>query len=563
MSGVRCPGLGPLVGHTTDISSRIWIKAALSVEANPAEEEVSRRTIGIATIVKINGKKVEVPTAYYFRLRREYDRTGTITFGKETGLDKSRQVTALQPDTEYEARFATLIVDDPTPFEDSISSGALLKRLPEPETWIEDLLKLDEEQSVATFRTFPKVDRPARVDFSFIIGSCRYPGLLWQTKNSDEIFGPLREEVGRDRGTGKASFVLMVGDQIYADMLNRHVPIGLADTFAEFQERYHAAFGSRHMRRLLRSVPHYMILDDHEISDNWSQDRIKKIENRRLFNTAIQAYRSYQWIHGPDSYGQRLFYNFDFAGYPFFVLDTRTQRIMDDVPYTLDDNHMLGRPSLSEDEPGQIDLLLEWLEQAQNEVGDAPKFIVTSSVFVPSPITAREGREFKNLKQAVQAKEESDSWPAFPNTKRALLRKIVDKNIQNVVFLSGDIHCSNVAEITFNGPEPRHDALKAFSITSSAFYWPFPFADGEPSNFVHDSTKEDQKDTFVVESDITMDYVARNFTQENNFCRVNVDTTTHTITVVPFGADGEQIETGNWLNKGKKIRSELQLQPWT
>ena len=59
-------------------------------------------------------------------------------------------------------------------------------------------------------------------------------------------------------------------------MLNRHVPTGLADNFEEFQSRYVNAFGSPHMRELLSHFPHYMILDDHEIEDNWRQDRIRK-----------------------------------------------------------------------------------------------------------------------------------------------------------------------------------------------------------------------------------------------------------------------------------------------
>ena len=53
-----------------------------------------------------------------------------------------------------------------------------------------------------------------------------------------------------------------------------------------------------------------------------------------------------------------------------------------------------------------------------------------------------------------------------------------------MVFLSGDIHCSNVAELSF-ARKGKDLGIKAFSITSSAFYWPFFFADGEPSSFVH------------------------------------------------------------------------------
>ena len=237
-------------------------------------------------------------------------------------------------------------------------------------------------------------------------------------------------------------FVLMAGDQIYADMFNRLIPIGLADTFEEFQERYHTAFGSPHMRRLLRQVPTYMILDDHEIEDNWTQDRIEDRQKRVLFNLAIDAYRSYQWSHSSRIYGQRLYYHFECGGYPFFILDGRTQRYKDDDPENLDDNHLLGRPAFPEEEPSQLEILCDWLSTQQQQKGNAPKFIVTASVFVPNNIKTTRGDRQKNA---------SDSWPAFPATRRQLLQRIVDKEIQNVVFLSGDIHCSNVAEIHFDG----------------------------------------------------------------------------------------------------------------
>ena len=109
----------------------------------------------------------------------------------------------------------------------------------------------------------------------------------------------------------------MAGDQIYADMLNRHIPFGLADTEKEFRERYLTAFGAPNTRRLLRTIPQYMILDDHEIEDNWVQGRVKDSDKRTLFNLAISAYRSYQWSHCPRNHGQKLFYQFECAGTPF------------------------------------------------------------------------------------------------------------------------------------------------------------------------------------------------------------------------------------------------------
>jgi hypothetical protein len=37
--------------------------------------------------------------------------------------------------------------------------------------------------------------------------------------------------------------------------------------------------------------------------------------------------------------------------------------------------------------------------------------------------------------------------------------------------------------------------LYAYDITSSALYWPFPFADGDPNNHVHDSRRQAAKST--------------------------------------------------------------------
>ena len=73
----------------------------------------------------------------------------------------------------------------------------------------------------------------------------------------------------------------------------------------------------------------YMILDDHEIEDNWSQDRMRRSAKHQLFTIAVDAYLSYQWSHGPRTWGRRLYYRFDCGGLPFFVFDTRTQRFIE------------------------------------------------------------------------------------------------------------------------------------------------------------------------------------------------------------------------------------------
>jgi alkaline phosphatase D len=420
----------------------------------------------------------------------------------------------------------TLVLDDAEDNDVSVKDDKLARRLPPPSVWAEDLLKLPANKSEAVFTTFPGRKTSS---LSFLLGSCHYPGLLWKKKHSDRIFGPMCEHVQNNPYGKKPKFVLMVGDQIYADMFNRHVPVGLADTYQEFQDRYFEAFGTRNIRKLLRSVPHYMILDDHEIEDNWTQDRMLQRKKRVLFNIAVGAYMSYQWIHGPGNYDGRIYYSFYSGGFPFFVLDVRTQRYKDDLP-GLADNHLLGRPSFDpKNEPAQIDHLLEWLTKQQHKGPLRPKFIVSPGVFVPNPVLTTKSDAHK---------DQSDSWPAFPETRKRLLSHIVHNGIQNVVFLSGDIHCSNVAKITFSGSREAEN-IKAFSITSSAFYWPFWFADGEPSNYVHDSKK--QNDTFDIDGKIKMDYEAYNFTQKDNFCQVDVNDSSRWIEVRTIDREGKQI----------------------
>ena len=528
MSSVRKPGLGPIIGHTTSNSCRLWVRADDPDDKGSALSS-DRRTIGVITVLDRGKPKPDDPLrSAYFRLHREYDRTGTFNLGAEPSLGSNGGKFVLKPDTSYQVRMGTIALDDARQNDESASDEELVARLPPASVWAEDLFRLPAQSSQASLRTFP-----VRSDaMSFMIGSCHYPGLFWKKRHSDRIFGPMCAQLEKKRFGRTPGFVLMVGDQIYADMFNRMVPIGLADTYEEFQERYLDAFSSPHIRRLLRNASNYMILDDHEIEDNWSQDRISEDRRKRvLFNLAIGAYMSYQWSHGPRSFDGRLYYHFEYGDFPFFVLDERTQRVKNDEP-GLDDNHMLGRPSFDPaNEPSQVDRLCRWLTDHKDD--DRPKFIVSPTVFVPNPVISTISNRHK---------EKSDAWPAFPATRRHLLKHIVDHRIQNIVFLSGDIHCSNVARISFSG-SPEIEALKAFSITSSAFYWPFWFADGEPANYVHDSTR--QNDTFDIDEDagIRMDYEAFNFTQKDNFCRVDVNWSGRKIEVHAIDKKGDKIST--------------------
>ncbi len=576
MSSLRKPSLGPIVGHTTHESCRLWIAASNPDNAVEKESEV-RRTLGVIGVVK-QDNTVDPDSLAYFRLHRGHNRTGIFTLGTEIGLFKAAQGGAeavpyrLTPATQYKVRLSTLTVDDAFDNDYDVPDKTLVGRLPHPKNWVDVLNRMPDAYVEAEFRTFsvPAANGKPKTGLSFLVGSCRYPGLLWKRKASDRVFGPMLRDHGKD-----IRFSLMIGDQIYADMFNK-IPLCLADTYEEFQERYTTAFGSRNMREFLRHIPTYMTLDDHEIEDNWTQDRINKDRKKRvLFNIAIDAYLSYQWSHGPRSWDNcvplpekkklsavqealhnpqtpLLYYDFLCEGYPFFVLDTRTQRFQDEQE-GLHDNHLLGRPAQHPTEPGQLERLIHWLQAQQAARGNTPKFIASSSVFVPNTvISTREG--FKN-------KEDSDSWPGFPNTRRAILDCIVEHHIQNVIFLSGDVHCSNVAKMTFNGG-PSNE-ITAYCLTSSAFYWPFPFADGNPADYVHDSSDPKNRDTFdLSEGNGTMDYTAWGFTQCDNFCRIDIDPANQQLLFHLFDQSGSPIKTRKKSGAMNSAPQRLQLTDW-
>ncbi|MDT8894722.1 alkaline phosphatase D family protein [Halomonas sp. I1] len=573
MSGLRAPQLGPIVGHTSHDRCRLWIRGRAPRDEG-AHLGAEMRTVGLLGVVDERGRlrtgEAGRPWAYYFRLHREFDRTGTFVLGQETSLggEDGPAPFPLEPDTDYRVRMATLTVDDPLPDAESLGDGDLAERLPPLATMGELLEGFDSADCEARFRTFPDPDAGPADELSFLIGSCRYPGLLWKIKEADRIFAPMAAQFQRQGGRWPARFTLLMGDQIYADKYHRHLPIGRADTFEEMQSRYHEAFGAPNMRRLLRRSPVYMILDDHEIEDNWSQDRLR--DNHHLFNIAIGAYMSYQWSHGPRSFGRRLYYRFECAGYPFFVVDTRTQRYRQRAG--LHDNHLLGRPTIDPAHPGQLDRLREWLSEQQREHGNVPKFLVTSSVFAPSPIDERLGNELRDeperqrLAANLEKREASDAWPAYPRTRQAILQHIFDNRIQNVVFLSGDVHCANIARLSFEH-EQGDIGLFAYDVTSSALYWPFPFADGDPNGFVHDSREDEQYDGFPLEggegdhSGPVVHYRAWGFSQEDNFCRLELDKGRHRLRVRVLDAQGEPVKVTD--SEGRRVQAnDLPLAPW-
>ena len=289
--------------------------------------------------------------------------------------------------------------------------------------------------------------------FSFIAASCRHPGLTeLEAQRSDASLAALALRQRRQ----PAALMLMLGDQIYAD-----ARAGLLDSSSSLERllpRYREAFGSPAFAALARGTPLHMLMDDHELVDNWSRDLLLcGPAERELSTNALAAYQVFQRAHGPDALaadGHDACFNLGGAG--FYSLNTRIQR------QRAPERRLLTA--------SQWQALEDWLlaEQAR---GRQPKFILSGSVLAPGL------REYAGQ----PSPRASDNWQLSSAERARLLRFIRDRGIHNVVFISGDYHCCAAASIRFPGSD-----VQAYALVAPPLHAPLRFANVAPSSVLTD-----------------------------------------------------------------------------
>jgi phosphodiesterase/alkaline phosphatase D-like protein len=274
--------------------------------------------------------------------------------------------------------------------------------------------------SSGKFRTFPRDTRNAPRPFSFLLGSCNLHSL--DDISSDIAFGNVAE-VG---AAAKARFMIHCGDQIYYDIPN---PLKPAD-LDEYRQKYLDAWGdSRATRRFFTQLPQYMILDDHEMENNFANDMDtgwfgSSVEAIRQYS--LKAYREFQHIHNPQSFDvQSLYYHFDYANVRFFVLDTRTERYQERG----NDSQIIS--------PTQMSRFQAWLKKYKDDV----KFVVTSVPFVG---------EIRDPGK--------DKWCSgiFKKQREGILRFIIEQKVTGLTFLTGDMHNSYHATMDLTANDGSH-----------------------------------------------------------------------------------------------------------
>ncbi|RPI63376.1 MAG: hypothetical protein EHM50_02415 [Lysobacterales bacterium] len=315
----------------------------------------------------------------------------------------------------------------------------------------------------------PTTPNPSGTRFALL--SCQYPAGFLDEPIAYESYRRVLARLEAAAGD-RPRFVVLTGDQVYVDPT-----AGLYDPSAQdarYRVPYEYWLRQRNVRHTLRCVPSFMLLDDHEIDDNWAPlppSSGEHNENQARYTGGTDAYRKYQ--RGKSG---NLGFDFRYDGFPFYLLDTRTTRTHRTVATmstaALIDDSLPSKPFTA---------FTNWLQSA----GAGPKFVVSPAQLLPRH--RRTAQHGGGLDAKILGALHSDGWDGYPRTFAAVLGLIAEKGIQHVVFLSGDEHrgCVTVIELR---DKTNNLLARVHSIHTTAAYAPFPFANSLADDFMKQET---------------------------------------------------------------------------
>jgi cholesterol oxidase len=338
---------------------------------------------------------------------------------------------------------------------------------------IERFLKMESNRDRAII-THQPADDYNRVENTLCIafGSCQYPAGISDEALAYESWRLLGDRLDNPNSYAepRPEMLVLMGDQVYVD-----ATAGLFDPESvddRYELPYRKLYTNSHVRNVLRQLPLYAMLDDHEIDDNWQPLKRESAKNRQRRDLGIEFYCRYQRGLLPNAAGgddsrretPPLWYAFKERGLPFFMMDTRTDRSMRNAE-TID---LPGTTLISEE---QFAAFEKWLHQGDRQL---PRFIVSPSMLFPRHLDASEDLPASALR--------SDGWDGYAQTLHRVVAAVAQSGCRNVVFLSGDEHlsCHATVEISIDS----ESSATIHSIHCSGLYAPLPFANTKEDDLI-------------------------------------------------------------------------------
>ena len=342
--------------------------------------------------------------------------------------------------------------------------------MPPPDDELQAEAVLEELRSGRDLMTgvIPDLPTPQSHGTSFAFGCCQYPGGFIDRSVAYASYRDLAERLSS--GDDGPRFIVLTGDQVYTDATAGILDPSIRD--GRYVLPYNRWLQAHAVRTALRQVPSYMLLDDHEIENDWEE-----LNNAEPYDVAIEAYEKYQRHTTTGS--TELYFDFVVDTFRFFMLDTRTRRAVRDLTNTNTADILDGQDLL--DPTRQFDDLDTWI---QTSPYDRPKFIVSPAMLLPRH---REATRWDHRASALH----SDGWDGYPASLNKLLVLAAKSPTEHVIFLSGDEHVGCIATITVRYKEAGNDYEKTmYSIHTPGLFTPYTFANSGEADWTPDANRK-------------------------------------------------------------------------
>lgn len=310
---------------------------------------------------------------------------------------------------------------------------------------------------------------PAGAPLRIALGSCQYPPGIF---DAGPAYASWRRLSARCSDAQlRPQLMLLTGDQVYAD-----ATAGLFDP-GQLEDRcrkpYEQWLHSAPVRDVLRRMPLYAMLDDHEIDNDCEPvagdaDIESQRRNARLRELGIAAFLRYQRGGAAlPAWGATTVHGID-----LFLLDSRTGR---------ERRCAATAPVAAMFESAQLAALETWLARVATH--DRPKLIVSPAALLPRH---RHAVAESDDPYADRVTLRSDGWDGYPASWHAVLRKIADADVRSLVFLSGDEHLG--LWVTARLQRIKNAAIERdldlHSIHTAGLYTPYRFANAKRTEFL-------------------------------------------------------------------------------
>ena len=298
------------------------------------------------------------------------------------------------------------------------------------------------QSPIGRTRTAPAASStPPRLNFAF--ASCQ--------QYEQGYFGAYRDMAARD-----LDLVIHLGDYIYEKSWgSRHVrkhEVGIPTTLPEFRDRYALYKLDPDLQAAHAAVPWLAVWDDHEVADDYADDRSYTTRDPAQFlKIRAAAYQAY-WEHMPLPASARprgpsatIYERYRFGD----LLDVM---LLDDRQYRSQPACVgAGRPTTVPDCPERTEEARTMLGAAQEAWRDGQIRTSTArwTVVAQQTLMAELGRPADGAHRFWM-----DGWDGYPNARRRLLDSIAAHRPRNPVVIGGDRHAFFAADLARDPARP-------------------------------------------------------------------------------------------------------------